>query len=61
MSNNFGFEPTDELDYFFISYNSEDVDILSPILIELKDRLPLWYDLNDKRKIWLSLLLTILI
>lgn len=46
MSNYFGFEPTDEPNYFFISYNSEDVELISPILLGLKDILPLWYDIG---------------
>ncbi|MBQ5328368.1 MAG: toll/interleukin-1 receptor domain-containing protein [Oscillospiraceae bacterium] len=40
-----GFQPTDEKDYYFISYNSEDVGKIGPIVQKLNDSaVPLWYD-----------------
>ena len=44
MSNYLGFMPAKEQPYYFISYNSEDVEMLKSILCELNNRIPLWYD-----------------
>ncbi|MBR3597835.1 MAG: toll/interleukin-1 receptor domain-containing protein [Clostridia bacterium] len=40
-----GFQPTDEKEYYFVSYNSEDVGKIGPIVQKLNDSaVPLWYD-----------------
>lgn len=40
-----GFQPTEEKEYYFVSYNSEDVGRISPIVQKLNDSaVPLWYD-----------------
>lgn len=45
MSCDFGFDPTNGDDYYFISYNSEDADRVGAICRALNDRgLPMWYD-----------------
>lgn len=45
MSCYLGFEPTDRPNYFFVSYNSEDVDRITPIAKSLFHAgVPLWYD-----------------
>jgi hypothetical protein len=45
MSCYLGFEPTDRPNYFFVSYNSEDVGRITPIAKSLFHAgVPLWYD-----------------
>lgn len=45
MSCYLGFQPTDKPNYFFVSYNSEDVDRVGPIAQRLfHGNVPLWYD-----------------
>ncbi len=45
MSCYLGFEPTDRPNYYFVSYNSEDVDRITPITKSLFHAgVPLWYD-----------------
>lgn len=45
MSCYLGFEPTDRPNYYFVSYNSEDVDRITPIASSLFHAgVPLWYD-----------------
>lgn len=45
MSCYLGFQPTDKPSYFFVSYNSEDVDRIGPIAQRLfHGNVPLWYD-----------------
>ena len=45
MSCEFGFEPTMTQPYYFISYNSQDVERVAPICCEMNARgIPMWYD-----------------
>ncbi len=45
MSCFLGFEPTDRPNYYFVSYNSEDVDRITPIVKSIFHAgVPLWYD-----------------
>lgn len=45
MSCYLGFEPTDRPNYYFVSYNSEDIDRISPIAKSVFHAgVPLWYD-----------------
>lgn len=45
MSNYLGFNPLESSDYFFLSYNNEDAERLTPLARELHSRgIPLWYD-----------------
>ncbi len=45
MSNYLGFEPSNNPNYYFISYNSEDADRVSEIAKRLfHGNVPLWYD-----------------
>jgi len=45
MSCYLGFQPTDKPNYFFVSYNSEDLDRVGPIAQRLfHSNVPLWYD-----------------
>lgn len=45
MSCYLGFEPTDRPNYYFVSYNSEDVGRITPIAKSLfHTGVPLWYD-----------------
>ena len=46
MSNYLGFEPTKEKSFYFVSYNNEDAERITPITRSLSARLPLWYDLG---------------
>lgn len=45
MSNYLGFEPCDNPNYFFVSYNNEDADRVGEITQRLHhSNIPLWYD-----------------
>ena len=45
MSCYLGFAPSDRPNYYFVSYNSEDVDRITPIAKSLFHAgVPLWYD-----------------
>ena len=45
MSSYLGIEPTDRPDYYFVSYNSEDAQRLTPLMQQLVHYdIPLWYD-----------------
>ena len=45
MSCYLGFEPTERAGYYFISYNTEDAERLSPLAVALsRSDVPLWYD-----------------
>lgn len=45
MSCYLGFSPTDKPNYFFVSYNSEDIDRVGPIAQRVfRSNVPLWYD-----------------
>ena len=45
MSCYLGFEPTDRPNYYFVSYNSEDIERISPIAKSVFHAgVPLWYD-----------------
>ena len=45
MSTDMGFEPVESGSYYFISYSTEDKEIVSKYLLRmLKDKLPMWYD-----------------
>jgi hypothetical protein len=45
MSYYLGFEPTDQSDFFFVSYNNEDAGRVAPLTCEMaKIGIPLWYD-----------------
>lgn len=45
MSNYLGFKPTEEPDYYFVSYNNEDADRVGSIASQLSDAgMHLWYD-----------------
>lgn len=44
MSNDLGFEPTEEEDYYFLSYNSEDAERVGKFAKPLSHEMPIWYD-----------------
>ena len=45
MSSYLGFEPTENREYFFLSYNNEDAPRLSGLACEMdRSGIPLWYD-----------------
>ncbi len=45
MSCYLGFEPTDRAGYYFVSYNTEDAERLTPLVCGLThSSVPLWYD-----------------
>ena len=45
MATHFGFEPSTERQYFFLSYNTEDTSRVAPIARALHNKnIPLWYD-----------------
>ena len=45
MAVNFGFIPTEQPGYYFISYNSEDADRIAPIVREMYEKgVRVWYD-----------------
>ena len=45
MSAYLGIEPTQRPDYYFVSYNNEDAERLSPLMKQLVHyNIPLWYD-----------------
>lgn len=44
MSNYLGFEPCNDSDYYFVSYNNEDAERVGAITQKLCNNLPLWYD-----------------
>ena len=45
MSYYLGFEPTDQSDFFFVSYNNEDAGRVAQLTCEMaKIGIPLWYD-----------------
>ncbi len=44
MSAYLGFEPTDEKEYYFVSYNNEDADRVGAVLKLICGSIPIWYD-----------------
>ena len=45
MSSNLGFRPTDDSEFYFVSYNNEDADRVGPIArMMAQNGIPLWYD-----------------
>ena len=45
MPANLGIEPTDRLDYYFVSYNTDDAERLAPVVRQLSHyNVPIWYD-----------------
>ncbi len=44
MSNYLGFNPCEEEQYYFISYNNEDAERVGKIAAPLSEKLPFWYD-----------------
>ena len=45
MSNYLGFEPTEENPYYFVSYNNDEAEYISDLVVSMHQAgIPLWYD-----------------